>query len=139
MDIFTGRLGPQELALAGAFGVLLGLLPKDNLLFVMLACLFFFSHANLVVGVLITLVVSVFAPGFHEHFADPLGDAVLTAPVGQTVVGTLFRIPLVPWTMLDRTVVLGSFLTGAFLFFPLYALLWMPLKLAWPKKEMLPQ
>ncbi len=135
MDIITGKLGPRELALAGAFGVLLGLLPKDNLLFVALALLFFFSHANLVVGVLVTIIVSSFSPWVHEYWADSLGTMLLTSPGGQSVVGTPFKIPLMPWTMLDNTVVLGSFVTGAVLFFPLYFVIWFPLKMVWPKKQ----
>ncbi len=133
MDIITGKLGPRELALAGAFGVLLGLLPKDNLLFISLAGLFFFSHANLVVGIVLTGLVSIVAPWIHEYWAHPLGTKVLTAPGGQNVIGALFKIPLAPWTMLDKTVVLGSFLTGMLLFVPLYLVIWTPLKLVWPR------
>ena len=135
MDILTGRFGPREIAFAAAFGVFLGLLPKDNLLFVLAALVFLFSHANIVLGLVVTAVVSFFAPWIHEAVANSLGGAVLISPFGQKAVAALHGIPGIPWMKLDNTVVMGSLLLGATLFFPIFFLVWIPLKIFMPKKK----
>jgi uncharacterized protein (TIGR03546 family) len=134
MDIFTGRFGAREIAFGIAFGVLLGLLPKGNLLFVVLAILFFLSHANIVVGILATLVISFFAPWLNP-LADRIGREILVSVPGQQIIGNLFHIPAVSWTMLDNTVVLGMFLLGLVLFLPIFFVVWIPLKIILPKKK----
>jgi uncharacterized protein (TIGR03546 family) len=134
MDTFTGRFGACEIALGIAFGVLLGFLPKGNLLFVIFAILFFLSHANIVVGILATLIISFFAPWLHP-FADRIGREILVSVSGQQIIGNLFSIPAVAWTMLDNTVVLGMFLLGLVLFLPIFFVVWIPLKIILPKKK----
>lgn len=134
MDILTGRLGPREIALAFAFGILLGLVPKANLLFFALLILVFLSHANFGITLIVGVVVSFFAPWVHPT-AHEIGGTVLLSPIGQQIGAKLFQIPGVPWTMLDNTVVLGSFLIGLVLFFPVYFFVWAPLKLVWPRPK----
>ncbi|MDR1269757.1 MAG: DUF2062 domain-containing protein [Planctomycetaceae bacterium] len=134
MNTVTGRLGPREIALGITFGVLLGFLPKANLLFVVLAILFFLSHANIIIGVLTTLVISFFAPWLYP-LAERIGCEILVSAQGQQIIGTLFRLPVVPWTMLDNTVVLGMFLLGILLFLPVFLVVWIPLKIILPKKK----
>jgi uncharacterized protein (TIGR03546 family) len=134
MDTLTGRFGAREIAFGITFGVLLGLLPKGNLLFVIFAILFFLSHANIVIGVLATLVISFFAPWLYP-LADRIGHEILLSVIGQQVIGNLFQIPLVAWTMLDNTVVLGMFLLGLVLFLPIFFVVWIPLKIILPKKK----
>ncbi|MDR3198252.1 MAG: hypothetical protein LBU34_10335 [Planctomycetaceae bacterium] len=134
MDTFTGRFGAYEIALGVAFGVLLGLLPKANLLFAVFLIFFFLSHANIVIGVLATLIISFFASWIYP-LADPIGREILVSVQGQRVIGILFSIPVVPWTMLDNTVVLGMFLLGVLLFLPIFLVVWIPLKILLPKKK----
>jgi uncharacterized protein (TIGR03546 family) len=134
MNTLTGRLGPREIALGIAFGVLLGLLPKSNLLFVILAIFFFLSHANIVIGVLATLVVS-FLASWIDPFAEWIGRGILLSETGQQIIGNLSCLPVVPWMMLDNTVVLGMFLLGLILFLPIFLAVWIPLKIVYPKKS----
>ncbi|MDR2439176.1 MAG: DUF2062 domain-containing protein [Planctomycetaceae bacterium] len=134
MDTFIGRFGPREIALGITFGVLLGLLPKTNLLFVVFAIFFFLSHANIVIGILTTLVISFFAPWLYP-LADQVGREILVSAQGQQVIGILYSIPVVPWTMLDNTVVLGMFLLGLLLFLPVFLVVWISLKIILPKKK----
>lgn len=134
MDTLTGKIGPQEIALAFAFGILLGLIPKSNLLIVLIAILFFFSRANFAIGIVVTIIVSLIAPWLYP-FSHKIGLEILTSPFGQDWGGRLFQIPLVPWTMLDNTVVLGTFLIGLVQFVPVFLLIWISLKLVWPKKK----
>lgn len=134
MNVITGRLGPREIALGTAFGVLMGLLPRDNLLFVGVAILFFFSHSNLVIGIVISVLTALAAP-WTAPLAHLIGQKILNTSAGQQIVGTLFQIPLLPWTMLDNTIVLGSFVLGLALFLPLFVIVWLPLKVLLPQKE----
>ncbi|MDR0338182.1 MAG: DUF2062 domain-containing protein [Planctomycetaceae bacterium] len=134
MNILIGRFGAYEIALGLAFGVLLGFLPKANLLFVILAIIFFLSRANIIIGVLATLVISFFAPWLYS-FADWLGREILMSAQGQQIIGMLFCIPVMPWTMLDHTVVLGMFLLGVLLFLPVFLVAWIWLKIVLPKPK----
>lgn len=133
MDTLTGRLGPREIALAAAFGVLIGLIPKANLLVLVLGILFFLSHANILLGILVMVAVSLLTPWIHP-LCHRIGGDILSSAIGQEWAGQLFRIPVMPWTMLDNTVVLGSFLLGLVLFLPVFLLVWVPVKIFWPKK-----
>ncbi len=110
-------------------GVLLGLLPKTNLLAVLIALLLFLSYANLLVGAATTVIVSLIAPWIHP-IAHDIGGEILTSAVGQQIGGALFRIPLVPWTFLDNTVVLGSFLLGLVLLLPVFCVVWIAARIA---------
>ncbi|MCL2742792.1 MAG: TIGR03546 family protein [Planctomycetaceae bacterium] len=134
MDIITGKFGPREIAFAVSFGILLGLLPKDNLTAAAIAVVFFLSRANLVLGVVITIIVSFLSP-FYYPIAHRIGLEILTSDFGQEWGAALFQYPLVPWSMLDNTVVMGSFATGLALFLPVWFIVWLPLKLFWKKEE----
>jgi uncharacterized protein (TIGR03546 family) len=134
MDIITGKFGPREIAFAFSFGILLGLLPKDNLLAAAVAVIFFLSCSNLITGVIIAVIVSFFSP-FYDPLAHRIGLEILTSDFGQQWGAGLFRYPLVPWTMLDNTVVAGSFITGLVLFLPVWLAAYIPLKIFWKKEE----
>lgn len=134
MDTITGKWGPVEIAWGVAFGVLLGLLPKITLLFFLFGLLFVFSRAHLVSGVLLMILVTLLSP-FVAPYADQLGADILLSKPGQGIGAALFQFPVVPWTQLDNTVVLGSLLFGLVLFFPLFFVTWLPLKLFWPKTK----
>jgi uncharacterized protein (TIGR03546 family) len=134
MDIITGKFGPREIAFAFSFGILLGLMPKDNLLAAVLAVIFFLSRANLVLGIIIIAVVSFLSP-FYDPLAHRIGLEILTSDIGQKWGAKLFSYPLVPWTMLDNTVVAGSFVTGLALFIPVWLIVYIPARIFWKKEE----
>ncbi len=134
MDTLTGRFGSREIAWGIALGFFLGIVPKANLLAVLIAMLLFLSHANILVGVGVAVVVSLASP-WIASFADELGGFVLNSTLGQQLGGTAFRLPLVPWTMLDNTLGLGSFLIGLLLFFPVFLIVWTPLRLFMPQPQ----
>ena len=113
----------RNIALAVALGLLLGIIPKANLLAVLIATLLLLSSAHLVVGLAVAVCVSLATP-WIAPFAHELGGFILTSTIGQQLGGLAFRLPLVPWTMLDNTIVLGSFLIGLVLFVPVFLLVW---------------
>ncbi len=132
LDTFTGKWGPREIALAVAFGILIGLIPKENLTVVVMSILFFLSHANILLGLVVILIMSLAAPWIHP-LASSLGGEILTSPSGNAVITAMFHAPLLPWTSLNNTVVLGSLMMGLVLFLPVFLVIWMPLKMIWPK------
>jgi hypothetical protein len=67
--------------------------------------------------------------------ANQIGREILVSAQGQQVIGMLYCIPVIPWTMLDNTVVLGMFLLGLLLFLPVFLVVWISLKIILPKKK----
>ena len=118
----------RRTALAVALGFLLGIVPKANLLAVLIALLLLLLPTNLVIGVAVAVVVSFIAP-WIAPFADELGGFALASTIGQQLGGLAFHLPLVPWTMLDNTLVLGACLTGLALFLPVFVIVWGGLRL----------
>jgi len=120
---FTARDAPRHVALGFALGMMLGLVPKGNLLAVGLSMVLFASRANIGVAMLSALAFSLLG-----SLADPLtgrvGLALLSWDVLRPMWTSLYNLPLVPWTAFNNTVVLGSFLLGLLLCYPAYRLAW---------------
>jgi uncharacterized protein (TIGR03546 family) len=120
----AAEAAPRQLALAIALGTVLGLVPKGNLTAAALVLLLFVTRVNLGAGLITALIVS--GPAF---LLDPLSHAVgariLTVPWLQPVFAFLYNLPLMPWTALNNTVVFGSLILGAGLFYPVYRLSWL--------------
>ena len=102
---------PRQLAAGLVCGIALGLVPKGNLSAVALTCLLFGLRANLGVGVIAAFLVSLAAPSFGVVLHS-VGSTVLSVETVRRALGTLFRIPLVAWTRLDNTVVMGGVTVG---------------------------
>ncbi|MDR2346147.1 MAG: hypothetical protein LBE18_08790 [Planctomycetaceae bacterium] len=128
---FVGSLNAKEIALSISFGVLLGLLALSSgkLLFVFFFLLFFLSRANLLIGIIVTIIISVSAIWLHPLICHPIGEIILTNQITQVVGGVLLKIPFFAWTMLDNTIVCGAFIIGIVLFIPLFLIVWITLKL----------
>lgn len=110
---------PSQMSLGLAMGVLLGLVPKGNLLAVALGMLLAALRVNLGVAAAGALVCSVLATRFDSVF-DRIGAAVLSQPDLQSFWTRLFNMPVLPWTDFNNTVVMGSFLTGLVLIWPVH-------------------
>ena len=99
----------REFAWAVAMGIAVGLVPKGNLLAVLLTVVMCSLRLNLVTALATAVVVSV-ASGAFDGMFDALGYAVLTwAPLQPLWVWCAER-PLAAWTQFNNTVVCGSFL-----------------------------
>jgi uncharacterized protein (TIGR03546 family) len=111
---------PRQLALGFAAGMVLGLLPKGNLLAVGVASAILMTRVNLGTAAIAALAFSVVGHVL-DPLTDPLGSFVLSAEALRPTWKRLYDMPLAPWTSFNNTVVLGSFLLGLFLFYPAYA------------------
>lgn len=110
---------PRQLALGAAIGMLIGLMPKGNLTAWFLIAILFSTQVNRGVGLcaafLFTWVGSLVDPLSHG-----IGLAVLNIKMIEPLFTWLADLPVVPWTSFNNTIVMGSLLLGAGLFYPTY-------------------
>jgi uncharacterized protein (TIGR03546 family) len=118
---FTRADSPRWVALGAALGMWIGLLPKGNLCVVVLSVVLLASRANLLAAGVSTAVFS-WVGTWTDRVAHRIGLALLTPAWLKPLWVQLFDLPLVPWTRLNNTVVLGSLVLGLVLFYPVYRL-----------------
>ena len=133
----THNDSPKQLAVAVAFGVLLGLVPKGNLLAIGISACFLAIQANLATGMLVALAFSFVASALDGVF-DNVGHTILTAPVMQEFFLSVYQLPFAPWTAFNNTVVCGSLLIGLIAFYPTYRLS-LPVFTRWRLRRTTPQ
>lgn len=109
----------NQLALGFALGMVLGLMPKGNLIAVSLFVLLFSMRVNKGVSLLAAFAFSWVGPAL-DPFADKLGANILSAGTLQSTYATLFQLPLGPWFDFNNTVVVGSLTIGLWAFYPAY-------------------
>ncbi len=115
---------PRQLAAGVALGMMLGLLPKGNLLAICLSMAICASRVNIAVAMLSALAFS--STGMlADPLTDRLGLMLLKWDVLRPMWTSLYNLPLAPWTAFNNTVVLGSCLLGTLLFYPTYRLAWL--------------
>ncbi len=124
--VMLAQDSPRQMAAGLACGILLGLLPKGNLLAILVASVLLSTRINLAIGLLAALGVSLVAP-WCDPLTDRLGYWVLTFPPLTSSWQRLAQFPLAAWTSFNNTVVMGSFLLGTLLLYPTYrwSLPWM--------------
>ena len=113
----------NQIAAGFALGMMLGLVPKGNLLAMLLSLVIFSSRANLSVAMLSALVFSV-AGTLADPLTHKLGSALLTWDALQPIWFYLYNLPLAAWTAFNNTVTLGSFLLSLILVYPAYRAAW---------------
>jgi uncharacterized protein (TIGR03546 family) len=121
-SLLLAILEEQSTALVAAsitYGMILGFVPKDNLLAVALGCMLLAWRFNLTVGTTSAAIFSGIAAMF-DAVAEPLGRAVLTHPQLVDLWTWLYQVPLMPWTRFNNTVVMGSLLLALGLATPTY-------------------
>ena len=121
-SLFSTRDSARQLAWGVALGLLAGLVPKGNLTSFVLITVMFSCRINLAVGVLCTVAFSWFGL-MLDPLSHALGKSVLTAEALQPLWKWLFNLPIVPWTSLHNTVVMGSLIIGLALVYPTARLL----------------
>ena len=110
---------PRQLAAGFAVGMVIGLMPKGNLIAVSLCVLLFSIRVNTGMGLVAAVLFSLNST-WVDPFADKLGMEVLSiAPLQATYAGVM-NLPLGPWLGFNNTVVVGSLLVGLYLMYPTY-------------------
>ena len=115
----AGRKYPYQLAWAVAFGLLLGIVPHGNLLAVGLVIVVLSLRLNHAMAAL-TAVGASFLATRLDPASHTVGEFLLTQPKFAELAGTAWALPMVPWTDLNNTVVLGSFTIGIVALLPIF-------------------
>lgn len=117
----AGRRNPGQLAWAIALGLCLGLIPHGNLLAVIVLAVILSLQINHAMAALVTIGVT-FAANKLDPISERVGFQVLSNPEVANFMARAWDWPLVAWTDLNNTVVMGSFLIGVALMLPVVAL-----------------
>lgn len=125
----AGRKHPGQLAWGVAFGALLGMIPHGNLLAIALLLFVLMLQVNHAMVALVGIAVTFGAPRLDPTF-DALGRWVFAQPQVADRLSLAWQYPLVPWTDLNNTIVMGSLLIGLIAVGPLYLISY-PLFRAW--------
>lgn len=107
------------MALGLGLGLMIGILPKDNLLFVGLLVILIVSGASLLTGALAGLVGSLLSATL-QPLAHSLGQRILSPEYLLGPISEFMQLPVVPWMRLDNTLVTGSLFLGVVAFVPIY-------------------
>lgn len=119
VSVFTAAASPRQIAFAVALGAMIGLVPKGNLTAALLAMLLLSLRVNLAAGTAAALLFS-WVGVWTDPLAHRFGSTILAYPWVQPIGAYLFDLPVVPWTALNNTVVLGNLILGLVLFYPIY-------------------
>ena len=107
----AGRNHPHQLAWAVGLGVILGLVPHGNLVAVAILLVIVITNINHAMAAVAT-VVTTFVASQLDPVSDQVGQYVLTNETTGPMVASAWQWPLVPWTDLNNTVVMGSLVIG---------------------------
>jgi uncharacterized protein (TIGR03546 family) len=110
---------PYQIGLAVAFGMVIGIIPKDNLTAQLILIISLCFKTNIPM-----LLVSIFLFSSLSFITDPLTDKIgyfiLTLDSLKPLFTKLYNTPVLPWTGFNNTVLMGGFITGIILFWPVY-------------------
>lgn len=115
----SGHHRPECLAAALALGILAGLVPKLNLLAVILYGLILILPVHTFLALVVSAGVALLSFQL-DATAHSLGEYLLRQDSLRPLWGSLERTPIVPWMSLHNTVVLGHFVLGLVLLAPMY-------------------
>jgi uncharacterized protein (TIGR03546 family) len=110
---------PPELAAGFTLGMIIGLVPKGNLIALSLCVLLYSLRVNKGLAVSAAVLFSCVATSL-DPFAHKLGLVVLTAKSLQVDYACVYNLPLGPWLGFHNTVTSGALLVGLYVAYPVY-------------------
>ncbi len=114
-----GRREPHQLAWGLALGLLLGIVPHGNLL--AFAILLFIMSVTVNHGmVAVTAVITSVLASRLDSQTHAVGNYLLTHPDFSPILASAWQLPVVPWTDINNTVVMGSLAVGLAFVVPAY-------------------
>ena len=112
---------PGEIAHAVCLALILGFLPKDNLLWYVLTVFFFFMRINRGALIFFTFIFSLIAPALDNLF-DIWGYAILNYEKFIPLFTKMLDTPFVAFTKFNNSIVMGSLAFSLMCYIPLYFL-----------------
>ena len=125
--VIAARRHPHQLAWAIALGLWLGLVPHGNLAAVCLLCFILCFRINHAAMGLTALGFTFIATRF-DPWTNAVGEWLYAQPKIHDAAMTAWQWPLMPWTDLQNTVVIGSFSVGLAAVLPTFFVTYPPLK-----------
>ncbi len=119
LKAFVTESTPRQMSLGLALGVFLGLVPKGNLLAIALGIMLAATRVNLAIAAC-AVVICTFASGRLDSVFDQIGGYVLSQPALRNLWTAIYNTPFMPWTDFNNSIVMGSFLTGLVLIWPVH-------------------
>jgi len=110
---------PRQLAAGFALGMLIGLIPKGNLIAISLMALFCALRINLAAGSA-SIALFAWAGLYLDPISHQVGRWLLIHPALEPYWAALSTVKFMPWTAFNNTVVLGSTVIGLALLVPAY-------------------
>jgi len=111
----------SQIAAGIAFAFILALIPKANILWIVLFVLTFFLKINQSVEIVFIAVFDLVAL-FFDVILDKIGYAILTISALEDFFTVLFNSPFFYFTRYYNTIVMGGLIVGIILCFPVYFL-----------------
>ena len=110
---------PSQIANSFCIGFLLGLMPKNNLLWYLLLIFFMFVRMNKA-GYFIMMILGSFVSPYIDPIFHQIGEKVLTYEPLVPTFAKLLEIPFVGFTRFNNTIVCGSLVGGIIAYIPLF-------------------
>jgi uncharacterized protein (TIGR03546 family) len=110
---------PGQLAAGFTIGMIIGIMPKGNLIALSLCVLMFSLRCNKGLGLVAAVAFSFVAP-WTDPIAHRIGLYALTLDSMQSTYATTLNLPFGPWLGFNNTVVTGSLLLGLYVAYPVY-------------------
>ena len=120
----NGNLSKRQIAAGFAWGLLLGLVPVGNALWIVLFVISFFFKTHRASKLLVMAILKA-ASGFLMPLVDMAGWEVLHVEALQPVFTELYNMPFVPFTKFYNTLVAGGLTCGVVLWLPVFLLIFM--------------
>lgn len=110
---------PSQIANSFCIGFILGVMPKNNLLWWLVFVFFMFVRINKA-GYFIMMLLGAFVSPYLDPTFHKIGEFVLTYEPLVPVYSILLEIPFVGFTRFNNTIVCGSLIAGIIAYIPLY-------------------
>jgi uncharacterized protein (TIGR03546 family) len=119
LSIFVEDCSIKQISAAIAIGMMLGLMPKGNLLATAIAIGIFALRVNIGAAFLSAFAFS-FAGALTDGIAAGVGGYILEHPSLHSTWQTLYATPFVPWTNFNHVSVMGNLVLGILFCYPIY-------------------
>jgi len=119
LAVLSQHRNPSQIAWGVAIGIVLGLIPKDNLIALLLVVLLACLRVNQLVACTTALGLSLLG-GWFTPITAFVGTSILNQSLIANGIAVLYRVPILPWTCLDNSLVAGGIGVGTVMLFPSY-------------------
>lgn len=119
LKLLNSNSKASQIANSFCIGLILGLMPKNNLLWFMILVFFMFVRIHKACYGLMIIVGALIAPSLDPLF-DKVGYAVLTFGPMENAYAWLLNVPVMGFTKFNNTVVAGSLVCGLIAYIPVF-------------------